>query len=80
MSSTSNDALSPKTFVNLLTDSGFKAVYTDRSNMDLLIELLNCLLPEEARVEEIESFEDREQRTPTPRAARVPKGNDPIDT
>ena len=33
--------LSPSTYVNLLSDSGFKAVYLDKSNKNLLIELLS---------------------------------------
>ncbi len=53
--------LSPSTYVNLLSDSGFKAVYLDKSNKNLLIELLNCILPAEARVRDIESYEDRER-------------------
>ena len=53
--------LSPSTYVNLLSDSGFKAVYLDKSNKNLLIELLNCILPSEARVRDIESYEDRER-------------------
>ena len=50
--------LSPSTYVNLLSDSGFKAVYLDRANKALLIELLNCILPAQARVRDIEFYED----------------------
>ena len=53
--------LSPSTYVNLLSDSGFKAVYLDRANKALLIELLNCILPAQAQVRDIESYEDRER-------------------
>ncbi len=59
--STSINELSPSTYVNLMSDAGFKAVYTDKSNKNLLIELINCILPSEAHVRDIESYEDREQ-------------------
>ena len=49
------------TFVNLMSDSGFKAVYADKDNKQLLIELLNFFLPEDVRVSEIEAYLDREQ-------------------
>ena len=49
------------TFVNLMRDSGFKAVYADRDNKQLLIELLNFFLPEDVRVSDIEAYLDREQ-------------------
>ena len=48
-------------YVNLLTDSGFKIVYGDRKNKGLLIDLLNTILPEEAQVEDIIEYRDREQ-------------------
>ena len=49
------------TFVNLMRDSGFKAVYADKDNKQLLIELLNFFLPEDVRVSDIEMYLDREQ-------------------
>ena len=49
------------TFVNLMRDSGFKAVYADRDNKQLLIELLNFFLPEDVKVSDIEAYLDREQ-------------------
>ena len=49
------------TFVNLMSDSGFKAVYADKDNKQLLIELLNFFLPEDVRVSDIEAYLDREQ-------------------
>ena len=48
------------TFVNLMRDSGFKAVYADKDNKQLLIELLNFFLPEDVRVSDIEAYLDRE--------------------
>ena len=48
-------------FVNLMRDSGFKIVYGDRANKKLLIDLLNVILPEEAHVEDIVEYQDREQ-------------------
>ncbi|MGN0190301.1 MAG: Rpn family recombination-promoting nuclease/putative transposase [Candidatus Cryptobacteroides sp.] len=47
-------------YVNLLWDSGFKIVYGDRENKELLIDLLNVILPEEAQVEDIIEYRDRE--------------------
>ena len=49
------------TFVNLMSDSGFKAVYADKDNKQLLIELLTFFLPEDVRVSDIEAYLDREQ-------------------
>ena len=49
------------TFVNLMRDSGFKAVYADRDNKQLLIELLNFFLPEDVKVSDIKAYLDREQ-------------------
>ena len=48
-------------YVDLLSDPGFKAVFGDRHNKSLLIRLLNCLLPEDVRVQDIISYLDREQ-------------------
>ena len=44
-----------------MADSGFKAVFADRENKKLLICLLNHLLPEDAKVNDIVSYEDRER-------------------
>ena len=52
-----------KVFANLLWDSGFKAVLADPDNKELLIELLNILLPEYVRIKDIKQYRDREKRT-----------------
>ena len=49
-------------FVDLRSDAGFKAVMADRDNKDILIGVLNEILPPEARVEDIVEYSDREQR------------------
>ena len=49
-------------FVNLRSDVGFKAVFADRNNKDILIGVLNQILPPEARIEDIKEYSDREQR------------------
>ena len=36
-------------YVNILTDAGFKAVFGDRRNADLLREFLNVVLPASVR-------------------------------
>ena len=46
-------------FVNLRSDVGFKAVFADRNNKDILIGVLNQILPPEVRIEE---YSDREQQ------------------
>ena len=48
------------TYVDLMSDPGFKIVYGDRANKELLIDLLNAVLPEEAEVEDIIEYRDRE--------------------
>ena len=53
-------------FVNLRSDVGFKAVFADRNNKDLLIGVLNMILPSEARIEDIKEYSDREQRRDVP--------------
>ena len=50
----------PGRYVDLTLDAGFKAVFADRGNKDLLIGLLNVLLPPEARVKDIMEYLDRE--------------------
>ena len=49
-------------FVDLRSDAGFKAVLADRDNKDILIGVLNLILPLDARVEDIVEYSDREQR------------------
>ena len=49
-------------FVDLRSDAGFKAVLADSDNKDILIGVLNLILPPEARVEDIVKYSDREQR------------------
>ena len=48
-------------FVDMMRDPGFKAVVVDRDNKNLLIRMLNCILPQEARISDILSYQDREQ-------------------
>ena len=49
-------------FVNLRSDVGFKAVFADRNNKDILIGVLNQILPPEAMIEDIKEYSDREQQ------------------
>ena len=58
---TSTSSVQGRTYVNLMSDAGFKAVYGDKNNKSLLIELLNCFLPQEVKVRDILSYLDREQ-------------------
>ena len=53
-------------FVNLRSDVGSKAVFADRNNKDILIGVLNQILPPEARIEDIKEYSDREQRRDVP--------------
>ncbi len=53
-------------FVNLRSDVGFKAVFADRNNKDILIGVLNQILPPEARIEDIKEYSDRERRRDVP--------------
>lgn len=48
-----------RVFVDLLSDSGFKAVYADPANKHLLINLLNNVLPDDVRVSDIVEYRDR---------------------
>ena len=48
--------------MNLRSDVGFKAVFADRNNKDILIGVLNQILPPEARIEDIKEYSDREQQ------------------
>ena len=52
--------------MNLRSDVGFKAVFADRNNKDILIGVLNQILPPEARIEDIKEYSDREQRRDVP--------------
>lgn len=54
-----------QTYVNLLWDAGFKAVYADRQNKPLLISLLNMVLPDGVRIHDITEYHDREQERDT---------------
>ena len=56
------DRRRPAPFVDLRSDAGFKAVLADRNNKDILISVLNEILPPEARVDDIVEYSDREQR------------------
>ena len=58
-------------FVNLRSDVGFKAVFADRNNKDILIGVLNQILPPEARIEDIKEYSDREQRRDVPYAKKT---------
>ena len=49
-----NKNLVVQRYVNLLSNSGFKAVFGDRANKDVVISVINMLLPDGKRVEEIE--------------------------
>ena len=53
-------------FVNLRSDVGFKAVFADKNNKDILIGVLNMILPSEARIDDITEYSDREQRRDVP--------------
>ena len=48
-------------YVDLTSDAGFKAVFADRGNKDLLVAMLNLLLPPEAAVKDIVEYLDRER-------------------
>ena len=41
-------------YVNLLTNSGFKAVFGDRANKDVVISVINALLPAHRQVTDID--------------------------
>lgn len=40
-------------YVDLLTNSGFKAVFGDRANKDVVMSVINALLPEHRQVKDI---------------------------
>lgn len=42
-----------KRYVDILTDAGFKAVFGEERNSDVLMDLLNIILPRERRVKAI---------------------------
>ena len=60
----------PEVFVNLTYDAGFKAVFADKANKELLIGMLNLLLPDGVRVRGITKYLDREQTRDTLRSKR----------
>ena len=41
-------------YVNLLTNSGFKAVFGDRNNKDVVMSVINMLLPEGKQIKQLE--------------------------
>ncbi len=41
-------------YVDILTDAGFKAVFGDQRNKDVLIDFLNAILPEERQIKDLE--------------------------
>jgi len=64
-----------------MSDAGFKAVFAYRSNKELLIGLLNHLLPEDVVVRDIVEYCDREQQQDTVESKRavldlICRGND----
>ncbi len=59
-----------KRFVSLISDAGFKAVFSCRSNKELLIGLLNRLLPKGVVVSDIVQYCDREQQQDTVNSKR----------
>ena len=71
MSESSNNISEKGVFVDLTYDAGFKAVFADEANKHLLIRLLNCVLPTEARVKDIKRYLDREQGKDTPTGKRT---------
>ena len=50
--SSSDDAV--QRYVNILTNSGFKAVFGDRDNKDVVMSVINALLPDGRQVSDIE--------------------------
>ena len=60
-------------YASLLSDSGFKAVLASPRNKDVLTKLLNLVLPEERKIDEIEAYDDREMSgfTPFSKSSRV---------
>ncbi len=56
----SKNSTASRTYVDLTMDSGFKAVYADKSNKRCLIDLINCILPDDVHVKDIISYLDKE--------------------
>ena len=50
MEKVQNGGGSFRRYVDILSDSGFKAVFGDENNTDVIIDFLNVVLPEERRV------------------------------
>ena len=53
--------LKERKYVSLTTDTGFKAVFADRSNSEILVQTLNLFLPAGEKVDRIEQYLDREK-------------------
>ena len=51
--------MSVQRYVDILSDAGFKAVFGDQRNKDVLIDLLNFILPENRKVRADPSWDDR---------------------
>ena len=47
------DEMMVRRYVDILTDAGFKAVFGDQRNSDVLIDLINVMLPDGKKVREI---------------------------
>ena len=47
-------------YLDLFTDFGFKKIFGEEANKNFLIDFLNALLPEEARVKDL-TFKNTEQ-------------------
>lgn len=61
------------TFVDLQSDSGFKAAFADPENERVLVSLLNLILPESWKIAKIDAYSDREIGgfTPYSKSARL---------
>ena len=46
--------VSVQRYVDILSNGGFKALFGDRNNKDVVISILNALLPSDRKVEDIE--------------------------
>ena len=60
-------------FASLLSDAGFKAVLASPRNKNILMQLLNLVLPGDRQIAEIESYSDREVNgfTPSGKYSRI---------
>ena len=66
-----NLPIDDRIFVSLLEDSGFKAVMADKANKQLLIGLLNEVLPPHDHIVDIVQYLDREQGLNTVNSKRT---------